>query len=291
MAKEIAIGKRAKISEAQQYMILAVLGASIFLGVAVSLVSHFIKQISFNAEVIIQKDQAIVAYSSVVESVGVCKKPKGKVYSNDELKACNPDGIEVSEIPGTLRANILENLAANEALNSVPKDADSNCINPETGKNYTYQELNKNYTNAKNTTELVSASNLIKSCSALRIIPDALPAFKNEEALLASLDKLFYLSGREPESLSPSGTISASNLGTGLNAVVVNLAIDEATTAETIFLLTNIEKSIREFNIETATISWNSTNTLELRAQATAFFMNESSLTEVTKTIKAEDKK
>lgn len=290
MAKEIAIGKRAKISKAQQYMLLAVLGASIVLGIAISLVSHFVKQISFNAKVIVAKDEAIVAYSGVVESVGICKKPRGKVYSNDELKACNPDSIEISEIPGTLRANILENLAANEALNSVPKDADSSCINPETNKNYTYAELDKNYDDAETTDELVAASNLIKSCSALRIIPDALPAFKNEEALLASLNKLFILSGREPESLSPSGTISASALGTGLNAVVVNLSIDEATTAETMTLLTNIERSIREFNINTATISWSSSNTLEFRAQATAFFMNESSITEITKTIKAEDK-
>ena len=53
MAKEVAIGKRLKISEAQQYIILSVLGASIFLGVAIALVMHFIKQISFNTDVII----------------------------------------------------------------------------------------------------------------------------------------------------------------------------------------------------------------------------------------------
>ena len=59
MAKEIAIGKRAKISKAQQYIIMAVLGASIILGVSISLIINFIKQISFNAEIIIAEDQAI----------------------------------------------------------------------------------------------------------------------------------------------------------------------------------------------------------------------------------------
>ena len=51
MAKEVAVGKRAKISEAQQYMILSVLVASIILGVALSLTFHFIQQISFNAKI------------------------------------------------------------------------------------------------------------------------------------------------------------------------------------------------------------------------------------------------
>ncbi|MBQ3474324.1 hypothetical protein IJH24_02780 [Candidatus Saccharibacteria bacterium] len=289
MAKEVAIGKRAKISEAQQYMLFAVLGASIFLGVAISLVIHFSKQISFNAEVIMAEDQAIDAYSDVIKSVGVCKSPRAKAYSNDELKACDPDGIDISEIPGTLRANILETLAADEALNSVPKDSGSSCINAKTEKNYTYKELNEIYDKAKTPEELVAASQLIKGCSALRIIPDALPAFKNEEALLASLNKLFLLSGREPETLSPSGTIEASDLGAGLNAVIVNLSLEDATTKETTRLLTNIERSIREFNFNTMTISWSGSSSLSFRGQATAFYRDESTVVEVNKIIQAEE--
>ncbi|MBQ3465090.1 hypothetical protein IJH15_02625 [Candidatus Saccharibacteria bacterium] len=291
MAKEVAIGKRAKISEAQQYMLFAVLGASLFLGVAISLVSHFVKQISFNTEVIMAQDQAIDAYSDVIKNVGVCKSPRGRAYTGDELKNCNPNSINVSEISGTLRANILNNLAADQALNTVPKDSGSSCINSKTKKNYTYEELNEIYNKAAKGTEeeLVAASQLIKSCSALRIIPDALPAFKNEEALLASLNKLFLLSGREPETLSPSGTIEASDLGTGLNAVIVNLSIEDASTKETIRLLTNIERSIREFNINTLTLSWSGSSTLSLRGQATAFYRDESSIVEVNKIIQAED--
>ena len=53
MAKEIAIGKRAKISEAQQYMLLSVLAASIVLGAAISLIIHFVQQ---NQCRIFQKD-------------------------------------------------------------------------------------------------------------------------------------------------------------------------------------------------------------------------------------------
>ena len=289
MAKEVAIGKRAKISEAQQYMLLSVLVASVVLGAAISLIIHFVQQISFNAKVIAAEDEAIVSYSNVIKSTGICKSPKGDVYSEDELKKCSPDSIEISEIPGTLRANILENLAANEALNSVPKEASSSCINPNTEKNYTYTELNKIYNDANGTTELAAASQLIKGCSALRVIPDALPAFKNEEALLASLNKLFIESGWQPESLSPSGSSSASTLVPGLNAISVSLSV-EADTGTTMNVLNNIERSIREFDIERATIEWGSNNTLNLQAQATAYYMDESTVTETTKTIKAEDK-
>jgi hypothetical protein len=56
MAKEVAIEKRAKISQAQQYVLLAVLGASIFLGVAISLIFYFVRQISFNSEVIAEEE-------------------------------------------------------------------------------------------------------------------------------------------------------------------------------------------------------------------------------------------
>ena len=98
MAKEVAIEKRAKISQAQQYVLLAVLGASIFLGVAISLIFYFIKQISFNSEVIAEEEKSIVSYSNAIRDIGVCKKPKGSVYSDEELKNCRPDSIDVSSI-------------------------------------------------------------------------------------------------------------------------------------------------------------------------------------------------
>ncbi len=284
MAKNIAAGKRVKISEAEQYMLLAVLGAAAFLGVAIALVMHFIKVISFNTEIIMGEEQSIVAYTDVIKTLGVCKSPSGRIYSDEELKKCYPDSIEVSEIPGTLRANILENLAANQALNSVPKEDNSDCLSPVTGKNYTYKELNDIYDQAANTEELSAASRLIRSCSALRIIPDALPAFKNEEALLASLNRLFIISGWEPESLSPSGTSQASDLGKNLFSISVNLSI-EAGTSTTMKTLSNIERSIREFNIERATIEWSGNDSLTLNAQATAHYMSESKIEETNKSV------
>ena len=56
MAKEVAISKRLKITQAQQYMLLSVLVASLFLGTAIALVSNFIRQISFNTKVIMAEE-------------------------------------------------------------------------------------------------------------------------------------------------------------------------------------------------------------------------------------------
>lgn len=291
MAKEIAIGKRAKISQAQQIMLLSVLGASVVLGIATSLMVHFVNKISFNAGVISAEDASIVAYSNAIKNIGVCTKPSGSTYSVEELKKCNPNSIDSSKVPGSLRANILESMAANYALNSVPKESTSECINPLTKKNYTYEELEKLYVDAgNNAEELATATSLIQSCSALRIIPDALPAFKNEEALLSSLNKIFIVSGWEPESLTPSGSSSSSSFGTNLNTFSVRLSV-EANTQTTTNVLNNIERSIRDFDITRATIGWGSNNTLTLQAQATAYYMTPSALKESTKTIKAGGKK
>lgn len=287
MAKEVAISKRLKISEAQQYIILAVLGASIFLGVAIALVAHFVKQISFNAKVIGGQDQSIVSYSNAIKNIGICQKPSGDVYSSEELQKCDPNSVSLSSVPGTLRSNILTDLAANPALNSVPKDSDSVCINPNTNKNYTYKELADLYNQASDSVATAEASQLIRSCSALRIIPDALPAYKNEEALLASLNKLFIISNWEPESLSPSGTTSAAELGTNLNAISVNLSV-ETDSATTMRVLDNIERSIREFNIERAKIEWSGESTITLRANATAYYMTPTELVESKKVFREE---
>ena len=288
MAKEIAIGKRAKISEAQQYMIMSVFGASLFLGVAISLTSHFISRISFNTKVIMAEEAAIVEYSNAIKNTGICKKPRGSIYSDTELRQCNPDAIQVSEIPDTLRANILQKLAANEALNSVTKEDGVGCRNAETGRQYTYKEINTIYEAARTAFDLQAASQLIKSCSALRIIPDALPSYKNEEALLASLNKLFILSDWEPENLSPSGNTESASFGQNLNAISVALSV-ESSSDTTMRVLNNIERSIREFDIKRATIEWGGSDSLVLNAQATAYYTDVSTISESPKVIKVDE--
>ena len=288
MAKEVAISKRAKISEAQRYVILSVLGAAIFLGASISLTVHFIKKIQFNINVISAEEASIAAYSNAIRDIGVCKKPKGSIYSDKELKECDPGSIDVEDIPGTLRANILENIASNQALNAVPKETDTSCTNPLNGKKYTYSDMMSLYNTAENSEQLITASNLIRRCSALRVIPDALPTKKNEEALLASLNKIFILSNIEPNSLSPTGSSTISSLGNGIEAISIRLSPESDSVATITKFLDNVERSIREFNIERATITWADGDKLSLQAQASAYYMTPSTLKETTQVIKGD---
>ena len=285
MMKKAETGKRAKISKAQEYMAAAVFGAAIFLGAAIAVVINSINKISFSANVIGIQDQSIATFSDTIKNIGICQKPSGKVYTDDELKKCSPNSISTTNVPGTLRSNILQNMAANTILESVPNKSNSSCINPTTNKNYTYQEMESLYNNAENDEALIAASNLIKSCSALRVIPDALPAYKNEEALLASIDQIFRDSGTEPESLSPSDETDGADFGVNLYTISVRLAI-ESDTRTVYTLLDNVERSIRNFNIDRATIEWSSNNTIDLQAQATAFYMTPTTLTFSDRVIK-----
>ena len=289
MAKEVAISKRIKITKAQQNMLLVVLIASIVLGAALAITINLVKRISFNAEVISAKDKAITDYSNVISGVGVCKKPQGSVYTEEELKRCNPENISLSEIPGTLRAKILQELAADPALTSVLKEDEDSCINSSTGKNYTYDELQEIYQSASEE-ERAAASDMLKACSALRVIPDALPAFRNEEALLSSLNKIFDLSGWQPESLMPGDSIAQKN-DLGLSAIGLNLSI-ESNSDVTMEVLNNMERSIREFDLTNVNVEWAEDGYLNLSARASAYYVEPSTIVETTKTIRAEgDKK
>ncbi len=294
MAKEVAIGKRAKISEAQQYMLLAVFGASIFLGVGISLVSHFVQQIAFNAKIIAAEEQSIVTYSNAIKTLGVCEKPKGSIYSDDELKRCNPDSIETSQIPDTLRANILEKLAANQALNSVPKEDNSECIGTN-GKAYTYKELSKMYKEAVGADALRAASNRIKNCSALRVIPDALPAFKNEEALFSSLNKIFIASNAIPLSFGAADLNQNPELiNSNLHLLPIRFYFEDVNTDTVTTVLSNIERSVREIDVKKIFLEYRAdTGNLNLDfsgSEIYAYYMDGSKLNETTKTISPEDK-
>ena len=286
MAKENSHGKRAKITQAQKNMILAVFGASIFLGAAIAVVINSLNRIAFNAEVIVAEDQSIVAFSDTIKNIGICRRPSGQVYTDDELAKCNPNGVDVESVPGTLRSNILENMASNSALLSVPNQNNKGCINPSTGKNYTYKELEDNYDKAESDEDLMAASALIKSCSALRVIPDALPSSENEIALLTSVDQIFRDSGTEPESLSPTEETEWATFGTNLFGISVRLSIEES--AGTVMqLLNNLERSIRNFNINSANIEYSSGDTITFQGRGTAYYMTESGLTLSDKNIKA----
>ena len=138
MKFNFSLGKKGKkLSKDQQYILLMVLGSGFFLGGAGAVITTSVNRIAFNTKVIMAEDQAIDNYSNAIRDYGVCPKPSGKVYTDKELKDCNPDTVDLTRVQGTLRSNVLEEMAFNKALNSVPKESSSICINPATGKSYT----------------------------------------------------------------------------------------------------------------------------------------------------------
>lgn len=283
--KGLAISKRIKISKTQQQMLLAVLGAALIVGVSLVLLVYCLKGIDFNKRVIIEKDKAILSYEAVISNVGICKDEDGdKKFSEEELKRCNPDAIDVQTIKGTLRYNVMEKMAKSADLELVGRASLKGCYD----ENKERRDFNKEYEKAETDVERNYALDMLRMCSALRVIPEALPAKQNDEALMSSLNQLFIISKWEPEAISPSGGISKKDKS-GLGTIPVSLSV-EGTTDVTRKVLTNIERSIRLYDINTATISWSGVNKLILKAQATSYYTEEKRVEEKNNTVYASDK-
>ena len=284
---EAAVGKRIKISKIQQHMMLAALGTSLVFGVSLVFSIYFIKYISFNTKVINEKDLAITNYYTAIQNVGICTtNNKDGKFSDKDLKECNPEAINAEELPGTLRNNVLVGMTENNNdLESVARDSQSSCYDGNNRK----IDFSKQYKEATTEQARENAFYMLKMCSSLRVIPDALPASKNDVALLSSFNQIFLLSGLEPESLAPSKNSEMSPVQ-GLETIPITVSITDNVT-NTTKLLQNLEKSIRSFSFRTAMITWKEETEegqkLELAAQALAFYTERITASENQKTLYA----
>ncbi len=291
---EAAVGKRIKISKIQQHMMLAALGTSLVFGVSLVFSIYFIKYISFNTSVIDAKETAISNYYTAIKNVGICTtKNKDGKFSDKDLKECNPESISAEEIPNTLRNNVLIGMTEeNNDLESVARDSQSTCYDGNNRKidfAKQYQEASKLEDEEKREEARENAFYMLKMCSSLRVIPDALPASKNDAALLSSMNQIFLISKLEPESLSPSKNSEVSPVD-GLEVIPISISVTD-TVQKTTGLLQNLEKSIRAFSFQSAMISWKEETVegqkLELNAQAFAFFTNQITASETQNTLYA----
>lgn len=279
-----ADNKRAIISKAQQMTMLEVLGASLVLGTCIVLSTFLIKYIKFNTTVIAEKNEAIANYDATIRNVGVCvDTDKNGKLSDKELENCNPSAVKLSDIRGSLRYNILETMAQNEYLESVARLRNEGCYD-EDGKRIDFNEM---YEETNDETEKKQYLQSAKICSALRVIPDALPAQQNTEALMASLNQIFIVAGVEPDRLAPQDTVMESMIE-GVSAIPVSLQL-EGSDYGVMVALDALERSIREFDITTALIEW-TTRGLSLNASANAYFLSEKPVIEKDVTIYASKK-
>lgn len=281
---ETASSKRGKISKAQQLTMLEVLIASLVLGTCVVLSIFLIKYISFNTKIISAKNQAITDYDQSLRNVGVCvDTDKNGRLSNDEIEKCNPSEISLSSIPSSLRYKVLTQMAQNTDLESVARQRNEKCYDDK-GERI---DFNKKYEQSTNDLEKQQYLQSAKICSALRVIPDALPAQKNTEALMASLNQVLLLTGWEPERLTPRDDMVESRIE-GVGVIPVTLQV-EGSNDVVLRALGNIERSVREFDITSGTIEWTHSG-LSLNALANAYFLEDAAEIEKTVVIKASDK-
>lgn len=277
--------KRARISKAQRVTLVEVLAASLVLGTCIVVANFLIKYIQFNTIVITAKNDAISEYDQTLRNVGVCVDSDKNGRLNDaEIAACKPNEISLSQVQGTLRYNVYEVMAQNEALESVARqhEADGVCFNDE-GE---LRDFTDEYNNATNDTEREQALLGTKSCSALRVLADALPAHKNTEALMASLNDIFIISELEPESISPRDDVVTSVVeGVGVIPVLFRM---EADGPMIIRVLNNIERSIRDFDITTASFEWTNGG-VSARVEANAYYLEDLLSPEVTITVRAKN--
>lgn len=285
MAAKPADTKREKISKAQQLTMLEVLGASLVLGTCLVLMNFIGKYIEFNTRIIAAKNDSIAAYDETLRNIGICPDTdKDGRLSAREIEECDPNAVKLSQVPNSLRYNVLEVMAQNGNLESVARKRNENCYDAE-GKRINFNEMYNSATTESERQQILQAT---KICSSLRVISDALPARKNTEALMASLNQLFIISNWEPENIAPRDESVVLEDLSGVEAIPVTLQVN-GDGATVLTVLNNIDRSIRNFDVTSATVEWTNTG-LNLTARANAYYMEGVWTLETEKTLRAGDK-
>lgn len=281
---DTAPDKRVKISKAQQITMLEVLVASLILGTCMVVSLFLIKYISFNTRVITAKNEAIMNYDASLRNVGVCvdSDHNGRL-SNEEVENCNPSEISLNNVEGSLRYKILNEMAENEDLELVARKRNEKCYDDKGEK----IDFNAKYEQSTSEIDRQQYLQSAKICSALRVIPDALPAQKNTEALMASLNQVLLETGWEPERLTPRDDVVESKIE-GVGVIPVTLQVDGSNDV-VLRTLDNIERSVRDFDVTSGTIEWTNSG-LSLNALANAYYLDNTDELERTVVLKASDK-
>lgn len=278
--KNVAVAKRAKITTAQKQIMLLTLGISLTLGLTIVLINHARKTISFNGKVIGAQKDAITAYNDTIKSVGICKDYDGNgKFSPAEIEKCQPNAISADEVPQSLRYNVLYQTANNPDLESVGRESLSLCYDAS-GKRIDY---NQKQATASGDRERLLYIDLTKKCSAIRVIPEALPSKNNTEALMSSLNKIMLLSDWQPEKISPDGEAIPLDIpGIGFMPVKFSL---EANPNIIHNIIENVELSIRNIDVNKAKFSWSRKGKIDFSASATAYYAEEEAYQEKTITV------
>jgi len=216
--KGFAEGKRLKIDKMQRNVFAAVCVTSIVLSLTIVGSIRLVKYIQFNTKVAEEKSKVAKGYAQIQTDLAALK-------------------------------NSISELAVDENLESVARTRDARCdslIGTE-GKESDNNEFS------------LEEIEVVRSCSALRVIPDALPSSKNYNATMSEALVLARMAGVVDAEKQPSGSSGSApsiNIpGTPLYAFGVDLSL-EGSTAGILGALYTFDKSIRNFDMQSATFTF-----------------------------------
>ena len=260
--------KRLKITKAQRTMFVAVCLASIALGVTFVLVVYFAKIISFQGKLLTQKG-----------------------YVVDALKQ---DQTNLSQLAGQI-----SNLTKNENLESVAR---TRTVTDCSG----YYGIDMSLEGVKTEEEVEK----VRRCSSLRVIPDAMPATSGTVSLddvdtttRIQLDLIMDRAGVdlsadsdsavsvEETGYSGSSTSTSGSILEPYSMLEANVNIDGDLSKMKTFLST-IDKTIRNFDLQNATIEIPSGDTTNFTFSGSyyAYYTNPVDLQIQKRTICADEK-
>ena len=101
---------------------------------------------------------------------------------------------------------------------------------------------------------------------------------------MSSLNELFIEAQIEPESIAPRDEIVAAAVD-GVSVIPVTFRMN-GSGADVIRILDAVERSIRTFDITSGVFQWSSSG-INMRAEAEAYYLDESLALETKKTVRA----
>ena len=280
-----------KMSKAQQTTVLEVSIATLILGAAVVTGIWAVRYIIFNTKVITAKDESIRNYETAIINVGVCKDSNndGKI-SDEELNNCSPNELANDDVQSSLRYKIFDEMAVNKNLEAVARKSLPGCTTTG-GQALDFTQI---YQDAQTDEERARALSELQLCSALRVVPDALPAQENDEAAMASLNQLSIIAKIEPTSLTSGDLLlnATDDDETDYDAqpIAISARWEDIPDASLYALLTTTERSIRAFDVKNATIEWVD-NVLTFQGNFHTYYEGDLDFEETTKIVKASEEK
>jgi len=228
--KGVAFAKRAKISKAQQSMLIAIGLASVVLGVTLVGVIYLVKVIRFNMDIISEKDESIKGFTRVQQNLKTIASKVGSLATSENLEvmARNRDGENCKNFKEDGFEYSLSNIQMARTCSGLRVIPDS-----------LPSSLNQEAT--------VSSINWLMNKSGVNIETIAFDAYSDYSLDGSSSGSSASNNSAQSEEASAT-TISAS-------AAQVNISVEDS-SQKVKKMLDDIENSIRNYDVYTITIEW-----------------------------------